>query len=187
MSANKKSAVFFDRDDTLIHNIPYNGDPSQVALMPEAVEALWMLRERFLLFIVSNQSGVGRGYITQEQVMAVNAEMERQLGERFFTQIYNCYSAPGQHGSETRKPSPAMLQQASNAYDLDLTQSFMVGDRYVDVMAGKNAGCRSILIPTNNFASEHESAKANADFVAKNLKEAAQWILSQPKLTHSNS
>ncbi|NBT89638.1 MAG: HAD-IIIA family hydrolase, partial [Verrucomicrobia bacterium] len=92
-----KAAVFLDRDDTLIENIPYLGDPSQVRLMPGAAEACQTLhRAGFLLFIVSNQSGVGRGLITKEQVRAVDQRMESLLGKPgIISGYYHCFAAPG--------------------------------------------------------------------------------------------
>lgn len=177
-----KAAVFFDRDDTLMRNVPYLGDPALVSIFPGTAEALEKLRDAdFELFIVSNQSGVGRGLITPEQVALVTAEMERQLGNSFFTGRYNCFAAPGQPGDELRKPSPALVNQAAQEHRLDLKKSFMVGDRLSDVLCGKNAGCRSVLVLTGPDSPEVEIAKAEADYVAKNLTEAAAWILKAGK------
>jgi D-glycero-D-manno-heptose 1,7-bisphosphate phosphatase len=175
-----KRAVFFDRDDTLILNIPYNGDPSKVQLMPGVKDSLKLLSEAgFLLFLASNQSGVGRGMITVEQVEAVNETMHQLIGDNFFEGDYMCFAAPGQAGGENRKPSPYMLQQAAKDFDLDLTSSFMVGDRLSDMQCGKNAHCKCVLVPTVSYEDEIVEAKALADFVAKDLLEAAQWILSE--------
>lgn len=178
MSAMIRRAVFLDRDDTLIYNIPYNGDPSLVKLLPGVKESLHRLKEAgFLLFIVSNQSGVGRRLITHEQVLQVNAEMERQLGKAFFTDVYNCYAAPGDPDDNTRKPSPAFLFQARDQYQLDLEKSFMVGDRLSDVQCGLNAGCRSVFLLT----SEHDSEEARrlAHYVASTVSQATDWILQK--------
>jgi D-glycero-D-manno-heptose 1,7-bisphosphate phosphatase len=172
-------AVFFDRDDTIIYNIPYNGDPSQVKLMPGAKESLQKLKKAgFELFIASNQSAVGRGMIQKKDVNAVNTEMLKQLEEKFFKKIYVCYSAPEDPYNDRRKPSPMMLFEARDEYGIDLEKSFMVGDRLADVLCGKNAGCKSILVlGKEGSQEEREQAKKEAHFIAQNLLEAADWIL----------
>jgi D-glycero-D-manno-heptose 1,7-bisphosphate phosphatase len=173
-----KRAVFFDRDDTLIRNVPYLGDPAQVRLLPGASAALRDLRAAgFGLFIVSNQSGVGRGLITREQVQAVNDEMNRQLGETFFEGIYNCYAAPEDPYADERKPSPILVQRAATEHGLDLKRSFFVGDRLSDMQCGKNAGCRSVLVLTGIVNQEQEDSRKAADFVTEDLAGAAKWIL----------
>ena len=171
------NAVFFDRDDTLIENVPYNGDPERVILLPGAREALQRCRQAgFLLFIVSNQSGVGRGYITHDQVHAVNREMIRQLGDDFFQAIYMCYDDPNapQHGC--RKPSPLMIHQAAAEYTVDLTSSFVVGDSGSDIEAGRNAGCRTVQLL---HKPETPICIPGATFNAHSLQQAVDWILNQ--------
>lgn len=175
-----RPAVFFDRDDTLMRNVPYLGDPSKVQLFPGTADALDKLKaEGFALVIVSNQSGVGRGLITIEQVALVNEMLIRKLGKHYFDGIYNCYAAPGQPGDELRKPSPVLLQQAAAVHQLDLTKSFMVGDRLSDMLCGKNAGCKSVLVLTGPSSPEREVARNEADFVASDLIEASEWILAE--------
>jgi D-glycero-D-manno-heptose 1,7-bisphosphate phosphatase len=177
-----KAAVFFDRDDTLMRNVPYLGDPSQVVLFPGVADALEKLHDAdFELFIVSNQSGVGRGLITIEQVARVTEEMIRQLGEIRFTGVYNCYAAPGQPGEEHRKPSPYLIQQAATEHKIDLAKSFMVGDRLSDVLSGKNAGCKSLLVLTGPSSPERDIARTHADYIAADLIEAAEWIVREAK------
>ncbi|NJK90580.1 MAG: HAD family hydrolase [Blastochloris sp.] len=176
-----KRAVFLDRDDTIIRNVPYLGDPARVELMPGAREGLILLREAgWPLYIVSNQSGVGRGLITKQQVRAVNEAMEEKLGGGYFADYYLCYAAPDDpYGAEERKPSPAMLQQAAQEHDLDLRGSVMIGDRGSDVMCGKNAGCVSILVLGHSGGDDVEEARKEADFVARDLQEAAMWWLAR--------
>lgn len=175
----KKPAVFFDRDDTLIKNIPYLGDPSLVSLMPEARESLEKLQShQFKLFVVSNQSGVGRGYITQEQVHAVNQEMVKQLGSDFFTEIYSAFSAPGSLFDDGRKPNPKLVLEAADCYEIDLTRSYFIGDRLSDMQCARNAGCHAVLLLTGDYQDEKSEASAISDFIAHSLKEAIDWILS---------
>jgi D-glycero-D-manno-heptose 1,7-bisphosphate phosphatase len=174
-------AVFFDRDDTLIRNVPYLGDPSQVELLPTVREALETLAKAgFRLFVVSNQSGVGRGLITLDQVAAVNAEMVRQLGGSWLEGFYNCYATPEDpRGENERKPAPGLLLRAAAEHGLDLKRSFMVGDRLSDIQCGKNAGCRSVLVLTAPDRDCLGQAKAEADGTVETLRAAADWILEQ--------
>ncbi|MEM6821571.1 MAG: HAD family hydrolase [Verrucomicrobiota bacterium] len=177
----KKRAIFLDRDDTLIVNIPYLGDASQVTLISGAIEAVqYWKSEGWLLVLVSNQSGVGRGLITKEQVAEVNREMYRQLGIDEFDGEYMCYAAPGDpYGSEERKPSPIMLQQAAEEMGIDLAASYMIGDKDIDVECGHNAGCKSIFVLTGQPGDGQELAKNQADFVAENVGQAADWVREQ--------
>ncbi len=183
-----KPAVFFDRDATLIKDVPYNGDPALVKLMPYAAESLRMLKKHgFELFIVSNQAGVAHGLITKEQVAAVNAEMLRQLEEPFFSAIYYCYDGPDDPEPTCRKPSPQMVFQASDEHDLNLAASFFVGDKPADMECGRNAGCRTVLVLAGEDLPYQQPAKALADYVANDLMEAAKWICRQTILVKASS
>jgi len=173
--AGKSRAVFIDRDDTLIEDVPYLGNPSKVTLLPGAREALSRLRDAgFMIVMVSNQSGIARGLITHEQVCAVNEEVARQLSPATIHAIY--YSPDGPDGvSETRKPAPGMLLAAARDHNIDLTESYMVGDKASDVACGRNAGCKTIRIS----AAEPATVDDAPTFAARTLSEAADWILKQ--------
>ena len=176
-------AIFFDRDDTIIRNVPYLGDPRLVELLPGATETLKKLQAAgYLLFIISNQSGVGRGLITRDQVDQVNREMIRQLGEPFFTSIYNSYASPEDPYCDDRKPSPLLVFQARDEHKLDLKNSFFVGDKLIDVQCAHNAGCHSVLVltGTHDLREEREQAAQEAEFAAKTLLEATAWICHRP-------
>jgi len=179
----KPRAVFLDRDDTLMVNVPYLGDPSRVEIFPEAAEALFLLRKAdFMLFVVSNQSGVGRGLITREQVHAVNAELKRQFNGDYIHAFYNSFATPDDPYATDRKPSPELLLQAAETHNLDLPASFFIGDRLSDIECGLNAGCRTVLL-THAKSSRKENtdeddalARAKAHYIATTLMEAANWI-----------
>jgi D-glycero-D-manno-heptose 1,7-bisphosphate phosphatase len=180
----KPRAVFLDRDDTLIVNVPYLGDPTRVEIFPEAAAALYTLRQAgFLLFVVSNQSGVGRGLITRGQVFAVDAEMKRQLDGDYIHAFFHSFAAPDDPYATDRKPSPELLLQAAKIHDLDLTGSFFIGDRLSDIECGLNAGCRTVLLThekssrKENSDQENAVAREKAHYLAANLTEAAKWIL----------
>jgi len=181
----KHRAVFFDRDDTLMVNVPYLGDPSLVEIFPEAASALYELKQNgFWLFVVSNQSGVGRGLITRSQVFSVNAELQRQLDGDYIHAFYHSFSAPDDAKATDRKPSPELLFKAAEINDIDLSQSFFVGDRLSDIECGINAGCRAILLTHlkssrfNSADSDDALARDKAHYIAENLVQAAQWIIA---------
>lgn len=178
-----KAAVFLDRDDTLIENIPYLGDPSKVRLIPGAAEACQTLRQAGLsLFVVSNQSGVGRGLITKEQVRAVDQKMESLLGKvGTILGYYHCYAAPGDPYDERRKPSPAMLQEAAREHGLDLSKSTMVGNRLSDIQAGLRAGCAAVLLEIHVPAEDKAEASRAASFAAKDWNSVVEFILRRTK------
>ncbi|SES44015.1 D-glycero-alpha-D-manno-heptose-1,7-bisphosphate 7-phosphatase [Lentzea albida] len=139
-------AVLFDRDGTLIRDVPYNGDPDLVTVMPGAREVLRDLRERGLRTgVVSNQSGIGRGLLTTEQVAAVNARVEELLGEFGTWQI--CPHHPGE-GCACRKPAPGLVLAACEVLDVRPERVVVVGDIGADVDAAEAAGAVSVLVPT---------------------------------------
>src|ERR1051325_2544595 len=136
------AAVFLDRDGTLIVDKDYLSRPEDVVIFPGVGPALKELQDRgFKLFIVSNQSGVGRGYFTLADVEKVNAHLLRELlrdGVRF-EKIYIAPEAPEQP-SRGRKPSPQFLFDARDEFGLDLSRSYMIGDKLIDLECGWNAG-----------------------------------------------
>ncbi len=180
-----KRAVFLDRDDTLMLNLPYLGDPNLVQIFPEAAEALYALRKAdFLLFVVSNQSGVGRGLITREQVHAVNTEMQRQLKGDQIHAFYHSFATPDDPWATDRKPSPELLQQAAAAHGVNLAASFFIGDRLSDIECGINAGCRTVLL-THDRSSRRDGgdpedvvAREKAHYITSTLTDAANWIIT---------
>jgi D-glycero-D-manno-heptose 1,7-bisphosphate phosphatase len=141
-------AVFFDRDGTLMEEAHYCGDPAQVRVYAGVSAGLGKLkRAGFRTFIVSNQSGIGRGSIAEEQYRAVQAELLSQIGEDLIDDSYFCPDAPGTPPTR-RKPEPAMLFEAAAEHDIDLAASYMVGDKAADVECGRRAGVKTILVLT---------------------------------------
>ena len=181
--AGMKPAVFLDRDGVLIEERNYLHRVEDVAFLPGVAAALKRLSDAGLkLFIVSNQSGVGRGYFTLADVERVNEHLCRELardGVRL-EKIYIAPEAPGQPG-RGRKPSPQFLFDARDEFKLNLTESFMVGDKLIDLECGWNAGVKkSILVRTGYGAKlERDSAeKLKRAVVVDDLTGAAEWILS---------
>ncbi|MDD4933557.1 MAG: HAD-IIIA family hydrolase [Methylacidiphilaceae bacterium] len=181
----RERAVFFDRDDTLIDNVPYLDDPEKVILIEGAQACLARLKAAgFLLFLVSNQSGVGRGWLRREDVDAVNQAILSRLRAPFFSKIYLSFAAPGDDPSWDRKPSPLLLWRASREFGVELNRSFFVGDRIADVLCGRNAGCQTILLtakePKKEVLRAQHWARSLADHVASSLQAATDWILQSP-------
>ena len=141
-----RPALFLDRDGTLIEDVGYPRDPRRVYLIPGAAEALVRLGQLGLAtVIISNQSGVSRGILTQAEAEAVHAEVARQFAALgvSFAGAYYCYHAP-EDGCPCRKPAPGLLLRAAADLGLDLARSFMVGDKAIDVEAAAAAGCRGV-------------------------------------------
>jgi D-glycero-D-manno-heptose 1,7-bisphosphate phosphatase len=147
-------AVFFDRDGTLMEEAHYCGDPALVRLYPGVSQGLRRLKAAgYRTFIVSNQSGIGRGLITEEQYRAVQAELLAQIGEGLIDASYFCPDAPGTP-STCRKPAPGMLLEAAAGFDIDLTRSYMVGDKAADIECGWRVGIKTILVLTGYGAEQ---------------------------------
>jgi D-glycero-D-manno-heptose 1,7-bisphosphate phosphatase len=145
---SKHRAVFFDRDGTLILDHGYLSSPHQVEFAPGALDVLRTLQEHgFLLVIVSNQSGIGRGLITEKQAEAVDKRFRDILAENRIrlAGVYYCPHAPDA-GCGCRKPEPGLLRRAADELEIDLTHSYMVGDKRSDCEAGLAVGCRAAVL-----------------------------------------
>ncbi len=182
MTAERKAAVFLDRDGTLIVEREYLADPAQVELLPDVGPALRQLQEAGLvLLIVTNQSGIGRGYFTEADMHRVNARMLALLapfGVKF-ARIYFAPEAPDQP-SLGRKPSPQFLWDAREEFQLDLHRSYMIGDKRLDLECGWNAGVRRCILVRTGYGAEtearHPELNARA-WVTDNLATATASIL----------
>src|SRR6184192_4802425 len=131
-----------------MHDADYCSDPKQVQIFPGVPEALRRLKAAgFKLIIITNQSGIGRGLITMEQYRAVEEKVLRQLGPDLIEATYFCPDVPGQHSS-CRKPAPGMIVEATQEHQIDLSRSFLIGDKEIDVECAHNAGVRAIRVRT---------------------------------------
>jgi len=168
-----RRAVFFDRDGTLMEDAHYCGDPALVRVFPGIPAALAGLkRGGFLTFIITNQSGIGRGLITEEQYRAVQAEFLRQAGEGAIDATYFCPDAP-ETPATRRKPAPGMVLEAAEAFGVDLAGSYFIGDKCADVECGRRAGTATIQVLTG-YGREQPCA---ADRVVEDAVEAVRLIL----------
>ena len=165
-------AVFLDRDGTLMEDVHYCGDPARVRVYPGVPEALRRLKAAgFLTFIVTNQSGIGRGLITEAQYRGVQEELLRQLGAGAIDASYFCPDLP-ETPSRRRKPAPGMVLEAAAEYGIDLSQSFFIGDKADDIECGRRAGTRTVLVLTGYGAEQ----SCRADFTARDVLEAVGII-----------
>ncbi len=181
--ANK--AIFLDRDGTIISDPGYINDPSQVKLLDGSAEALVEIRKLdYKVVVVTNQSGIARGIIPEIALPKINEKLNRLLAEKnaYLDNIYYCpYHPDGvvkkyRKESNLRKPAPGMLLAAAKEMDIDLNQSWMVGDAYRDVAAGQAAGCKTVLIRSHTYQPMPTLDDPEPDFEAINLKEAVNII-----------
>ena len=174
MSARRFDAVLFDRDGTLVEDVPYNGDPALVRPRPGAREALDRLRAAgYRLGVVTNQSGLARGLFTEAQMHAVRARIEELLGP--FEAWQFCRHA-AEDGCACRKPRPGLVFAAAAQLGVDPARCVIVGDIGADVGAAHAAGAASVLVPTPVTRAEEIAA---APTVVADLVGAAEWIVAQ--------
>lgn len=160
-----------------MREVDYCGDPAFVEAIPGAGDALRDLSSHgWLHVIITNQSGIGRGFFSEEDFHAVNDELFRQLGVNPDA-VYFCPDAP-QAASSRRKPSPTMVIEACRDLGIDPTQSWFVGDKEVDIDCGRASGCRTILVLTGYGADC--AATCRPDFIEPSAPAAARRILSAP-------
>ena len=182
-----RPAVFLDRDGTMAEEVGYLNHASRFRIFPFAAEAIRRLNDAGLpVVVVTNQSGVGRGYFPESLVRTVTELMTQQLAadEARIDAVYYCPHTSADN-CDCRKPKTGMLERAAREHSLDLCRSFVVGDRYGDVALARNAQARSVLVRTGYGEGElaWHSAKwsIQPDHVAEDLRDATDWILRQPK------
>jgi D-glycero-D-manno-heptose 1,7-bisphosphate phosphatase len=180
-----QKAVFLDRDDTIIEDSGYINSPQQVKLIPGAAQALIDLRKMgYKIIVISNQSGIARGIITEQAIAQIHERLKQLLTEEnaYLDRIYYCpYHPDGviqkfRKDSDWRKPKPGMLLAAAKEMGIDLGSSWMVGNDYKDVAAGRTAGCRTVLIKSHTNRPVKQLDDPDADFEAINLKETVNII-----------
>lgn len=170
----KRKAVFLDRDgvinEVLSKRVKFVNKPSQFYLLDGVGEAVRLINEKnYLVFVVTNQGGIGLGYMKEEQLIKVHERMKEVLAEfrAFIDDVVYCPHKP-KEGCECRKPNSKMLEDLAEKYEIDLKHSYMIGDRDVDIMAGKKAGTKTVLIGDDIGIS---------DYHFPSLLEAVRWII----------
>jgi D-glycero-D-manno-heptose 1,7-bisphosphate phosphatase len=171
-------AIFLDRDGTLMRDVDYCRDPKKVQVYPEAAGALRRLKEKgYKVVVITNQSGIGRGYFSEEQYRQVEKEFIRQLGDGLIDASYYCPDLPTSN-SIRRKPGPGMVFEAQRDHRIDLRRSFFIGDKASDIGCGENAGVRTILVETGYGAGEKN---CRPDWTASDIASAVEIILQHSK------
>jgi len=179
-----KRAVFLDRDGTINIEKKYLSKPEQLVLFPGAEAAMKRLQDAgYVLIIVTNQSGIGRGYYTEADMHKVHDRLLEMFAPYGLT-IAKIYYAPEspEDPSRGRKPSPAFLHDARDEFGIDLAQSFMIGDKLIDIECGWNAGVKKSILVRTGYGAEwerDEPEKVKRAWVVDSLEEAAEKILKE--------
>lgn len=191
----KPRAVFLDRDGTVSYEVGYMNHVSRMRLMPESAEAIrWINRSGFWAVVVTNQSGVARGYFEEPLIHQVNESLRRQLeaaGARL-DGIYYCPhhpregEAPWRCECGCRKPATGLLERACQELGVELKGSYLVGDTMVDMRTARNAGLTAILVLTGYGRGEYEHRSHlwpfRPDHIAEDLRAAVRWIFEREGL-----
>jgi D-glycero-D-manno-heptose 1,7-bisphosphate phosphatase len=186
-----KRAVFIDRDGTLSEEVGYINHASRFHLFPYAASAVKHLNENdWLAIVITNQAGVARGYFSEEVIQTVHEQMTKDLesdGARLDAIFYCAHhpsvgEPPYRFDCDCRKPKPGLVSRAAQEFDIDLSESWMVGDRYSDVELARNAGVKSMFVMSGYGRGEWEHQRQSwtqqPDQVAENLLEAVRLIVS---------
>jgi D-glycero-D-manno-heptose 1,7-bisphosphate phosphatase len=180
-------AVFCDRDGVIVRDVGYLSDPSKIEVLEGVPEAINLLTaQRFLIVVITNQSGVARGFFPERAVHDVHRNINLLLSEHgaSIDSFYHCPHhidgaiAAYRVACACRKPMPGLLLRAAQELGINLARSFMVGDKVSDIAAGKSAGARSVII---NSRTDTLDDQCEPDWVARDFLDAAQWILAQER------
>ena len=186
-------AIFLDRDNTLIEDAGYISNPDQVKLLDGVAEALIEFGAMgYKLIVVSNQSGVARGIVTEKVLGEIHNRLKQLLAEKgvYLDRIYYCpYHPDGvipkyRKESDWRKPNPGMLLAAAEELDINLGQSWVIGNSGRDIEAGLRAGCKTILINHSSHYKQPEPGEVNPDYKSVNIKEAVNIIKKCHRSSH---
>jgi len=186
-----KPVVFLDRDGTLIEEVNFLLEENQIRILPNTIPALKLLREAgFILIILSNQSGVARGYLTEERARQLNRvvfSQMRMLGE-VPDAFYYCPHHPQAKiakyrlDCDCRKPKPGLIMRASGQFELDLSRCYSIGDKLSDSQLAQNAGGKGVLVLTGHGRREQMKIDPDEgnrpDFIAGDILDAAKWVVN---------
>ncbi|HJX70044.1 MAG TPA: D-glycero-beta-D-manno-heptose 1,7-bisphosphate 7-phosphatase [Dehalococcoidia bacterium] len=182
MAQNSKGAVFLDRDGTIARDVNYCRRVEDFEILPTVPQGIRLLNEHgFKVIVITNQSGIARGYFTEETLSLIHQKMENELSQHSarIDAIYVCPHHPDER-CECRKPKPTLLLQAASEIGIALKLSYMVGNDGKDIEAGSAAGCKTILVTIGpNQGNDKGQSKPN--HIASNLYEAVEWIVKDTK------
>ncbi|MCX8198086.1 MAG: HAD family hydrolase [Candidatus Micrarchaeota archaeon] len=174
-----RKSVILDRDGTLVEDFGYAHKIEQLKILPGVVEGLRMLQNDYMFFIITNQSGIGRGYYTVEDFHQFNNHLLGIL-EKEGIRIEKTYFCPHVEGCDCKKPSTKYARQIEREFNVNLAESWVIGDHPSDVLMGKNAGCKAIYVLTGHGAKhfdELREKRIEPDYVADDFISAAKHIM----------
>ncbi len=175
----EKKAVFLDRDGTLIEEVNFLSTVENTKLFPYTIEALRLFSNAgYLLFVTTNQSGIARGYFDANAVNAIHAKIQTELADEDLKieGYFFCPHFPDE-GCRCRKPNTGMIEQASKGYEINLAESWMIGDKKLDIGMGFNANTKTALVLTGYGVKHQSTLEQKPDIIADNLLEAAKSIV----------
>lgn len=181
-------AVFLDKDGTIIKDIPYNSDPQHIKFLPGVIDSLQRLQQKdYSLFIITNQSGIARGLFSEKSFKEFISHINMVFRSHHLkiTDFYYCpHFISGKvkeyvKDCDCRKPKPGLLKRAAVEYQIDLSNSWMIGDILDDIEAGNKAGCKTVLINNGNETVWHINSERTPVYMTKNFSDAAGYILSK--------
>lgn len=189
---NYGRAVFIDRDGTINEDTHFPHKVEDLIIIPKAIEGLRLLSKFPVdIIVISNQAGIALNLFSTLQMSLFNKELRRRIVE-YGGRIDAFYYCPhlekkhilphGSEGCSCSKPSPGMLFEASNDFKIELPKSFVIGDRFTDIIAGQSAGCKTILVQTGAFNKEVDSKSYNPDYIAADLYDAALIVKRKMEL-----
>lgn len=173
--------VFLDRDGTIARDVHYCRSPDDFELFPAVPEAIKLLGDNgFKVVVITNQSGIARGYFTEDTLAQIHNKMNTELASHgvHVDAIYYCPHHPDD-GCDCRKPGTALFLRAADDLAIDLKNSYVVGDMQIDIDAGKALSCKTVLLTTGSNPVDYPMRGTEPDYVAGDLYQAAQWIISR--------
>jgi len=175
-------AVFLDRDGTIARDVRYCCRVEDFEILPTVPQAIRLLNQHgFKIIVVTNQSGIARGYLTEKTLFQIHQYMKDKLA-RYDARVDAIYYCPhhADDGCQCRKPKPVLLLRAAKELGIDLSRSYTVGDGEIDIKAGRAASCRTVLVTTG--PNVKRGIAESCDYIADTLLEAAEWIVKDARL-----
>ena len=180
----KRAAVFLDRDGTIIEDIGYIKNPLHLIFYPESFQALSIIQEYFLLFVITNQSGIAKGLTSEDEVKKVNKFFIEILRSRNI-RVYDIFYCP--HKSEDnctcRKPNPYFINKAAELYNVNIADSYIIGDHPSDIKCGLNSGVEPVYLLTGH-GRKHRDELTHDVKICENILDAAHYIINKKKTTN---
>jgi D-glycero-D-manno-heptose 1,7-bisphosphate phosphatase len=189
-----KKAIFIDRDGTINYDVGYLSKIKDITIFDGVANSLKSLKQSgFLNLIITNQSGIARGYFTEAELTYIHDEFDRQLTQDGLKLIDDIFFSPYHiegkiqeytKDSNTRKPGTGMIEEAVNKYDIDLSGSYFIGDSLVDMQCAENAGIKKVLVKTGygtGTIQKCEELKIGIEYIASDFADASKYIIQKEK------